>query len=119
MPLEADAGPPMLRVRTTGSSESLAWKQQIREVCARVVAAPQPAGPVALRVHFAVARRRNWAALWKPAIDALGPVLGVGDPAMPFRPDDDRVVELELHRTIDDGLGDAVQIEYWWCPADR
>jgi hypothetical protein len=40
-------------------------------------------------------------ALWKPAVDAFGRVLGVLNPHRPFRP-------------VDDTLGDAVVIGYWW-----
>ena len=50
----------------------------------------------------------------KPAIDALGPVLGIQDPTKPFRPDDDRIVDLAMHRTIDDALVNDVEIEAWW-----
>jgi len=62
----------------------------------------------------ALSRRRNWTTLWKPAIDALGPVLGVPNPALPFRPDDDRIVDLELQRHLDDTLGNDVVVRVWW-----
>jgi hypothetical protein len=61
-----------------------------------------------------VSSSRNWSTLWKPAIDALGPVLGIQDPAKPFRPDDDRIVDLAMHCTIDDALVNDVEIEAWW-----
>ncbi|MFI5906937.1 hypothetical protein [Dactylosporangium sp. NPDC051541] len=114
MPATAATPVPALIVRTSAASESTAWKQQVHDACAAVVHEPLAAGPVALRVHCTVARRRNWAALWKPAIDALGPVLGVRDARRPFQPDDDRIVDLEPHRTVDDSVGDAVVIEHWW-----
>ncbi|MFJ2028599.1 hypothetical protein [Streptosporangium sp. NPDC087985] len=105
---------PQLRVRTKGSSESSAWKQQIHDACSAVVSAPLPQGPVALCIRFRVSSQRNWSTLWKPAIDALGPLLGMADPGKPFRPDDDRVVDLALHRVIDDALSHDVDIAVWW-----
>jgi hypothetical protein len=51
----------------------------------------------------------------EPAIDALGPALGV---ARPFCPDDDRITELALHRSVD-GLADDVTIDAWWSPSCR
>jgi len=52
---------------------------------------------------------RNWASLWKPLIDAVGPVPGE-DPARPFHPHDDRIVSLALHHTIDTGIARDVII---------
>jgi len=106
-----------LSVRTSVSTDSRAWKEAVHRACRDVVTEPLPAGPVALRIQFSVSTRRNWAALWKPAIDALGPVLGIPDPAHPFRPADDRVVDLELHRHIDDALVHDVVIKAWWHSA--
>ena len=56
---------------------------------------------------------RNWASLWKPLIDAFGPVLGE-DPDQPFHPHDDRIVSLGLHHTIDTGIAHDVIIDAWW-----
>ncbi|MEU4214081.1 hypothetical protein [Actinoplanes sp. NPDC026623] len=112
-----EPGTPQLLVRTSVSSASSAWKRAIHDGCLAAAARPLPPGPVALRIHFSVSRLRNWSALWKPAIDALGPMLGIPDPARPFRPDDDRIVDLELHRLIDDGLGHDVVIRAWWHSA--
>jgi hypothetical protein len=111
------AGEPQLRVRTTGSATAVAWKQQIHTACAHQVPRPLPPGPVRLRLRFGVSTRRNWSTLWKPAIDALGPLLCVRNPAAPYHPDDDRITDLELHRTIDDRLGDHVTVDGWWQPA--
>jgi len=116
-PVSGSLGEPRLRVRVTGSSESSAWKQQIHDACRAVSTAPLPRGPMTLRIRFRVSSRRNWSALWKPAIDALGPVLGIQDLTKPFRPDDDRIVDLALHRTIDDAVGNDVDIEAWWSQA--
>jgi hypothetical protein len=107
-------GPPQLVVRTSVSAQTPAWKQSLSKACAERVARPLPPGPVALRIQLGVSGRRNWAALWKPAIDALGPLLGVSNPALPFRPDDDRIVDLELYRELDDSLGYDVVVRAWW-----
>jgi hypothetical protein len=112
-------GEPQLSVRVTGSSERRAWKQQIHDSCRAVTSMPLPPGSLAVCIRFGVSSRRNWSALWKPAIDALGPTLGIPDPARPFRPDDDRITDLALHRAIDDGLGDDVTIDAWWSPSCR
>ena len=56
---------------------------------------------------------RNWASLWKPLIEAFGPVLGE-DPARPFHPHEDRIVSLSLHHTTDTGLTHDVIIHAWW-----
>jgi hypothetical protein len=107
-------GEPQLLIRVTGSSESPAWKQQIHDASRAVCSSSWPPGPMTLCIRFGVSSRRNWSTLWKPAIDALGPVLGIQDPSQPFRPDDDRIVDLALHRTINDALGTEVEIEAWW-----
>ncbi|MEU4689107.1 hypothetical protein [Actinoplanes sp. NPDC023714] len=119
VPAENVAGPaeePQLTVRTSMSATSAAWKGVIHAACARAVTGPLPPGPVGVRLQFGVSAARNWAALWKPAIDALGPVLGMPQPAQPFRPDDDRIVDLQLHRIIDDALGHDVIVRAWWWP---
>jgi hypothetical protein len=56
---------------------------------------------------------RNWANLWKPLIDAFGPMLG-DDPARPFHPHDDRIVCVGLHHHIDIGIAHDVLIDAWW-----
>ncbi|MFF5177240.1 hypothetical protein ACFY2Q_04340 [Micromonospora sp. NPDC000316] len=117
VPADEPDTPALLRVRTHVSAESIAWKQAIHQACHNAVTAPLPPGPLALQLVFGVSSSRNWAALWKPAIDSLGAVLGMPNPARPFRPDDDRIVELSLHRHTDDALGHDVIIEAWWQPA--
>lgn len=109
-------GPPQVQVRLTASATSMDWKQQLHDACRRVTAEPAPPGAVAVQIRLSVSRRRNWAALWKPAIDALGPILGVADPTRPYRADDDRITSLSIHRRFDDRLGDDVGVEVWWQP---
>jgi hypothetical protein len=73
-------GPPQLVVRTSVSAQTAAWKQAIHQACADAVTRPLPPGPVSLCIQLGVSSRRKWTALWKPAIDALGPVLGMPNP---------------------------------------
>jgi hypothetical protein len=117
VPVSGPLEPPQLSIRTSMSATTTAWKQAVHEACEAAVAGPTAAGPVALRIRLGVSSSRNWTALWKPAIDSLGPVLGISNPELPFRPDDDRIVELELHRSIDDALGHDVVVEAWWHSA--
>ena len=65
-----------------------------------------------MQIDLAVGPGRNWANLWKPVVDALGPVLGEG--SRPFHPQDDRVVQLAFHRQIIQGLGHEIRVEVWW-----
>ena len=114
VPQTGSPDPPQLSIRTTTSVQSVAWKHAIHQACDRASSEPLPSGPVGLRIRFGVSSRRNWSALWKPAIDALGPLLGMPDPQHPFRPSDDRIVELELHRDVDEVLANDVVIDVWW-----
>lgn len=99
------------------SSETVAWKQQL---AAGLAASPGvqvvPPGPVAVHIAFRVGPHRNWANLWKPALDALGGMLGVDDPARPFSPRDDRITDLGLQQSVDAGIGHAVVVDVWWRP---
>jgi hypothetical protein len=108
---------PRFSVRTTVSSQSSEWKWQIHRACGHAAGIPLPPGPVAVRIRLGVSPRRNWSVLWKPAIDALGPVLGTPDPRYPFHPADDRIVDLEIHRHLDDSLGNDVAVDVWWDSA--
>jgi hypothetical protein len=113
--LRPDDEPPQLQLRASGSYEHPAWQAQVFDACAAAVDGARPsAAPVQLDLAFGVSSLRNWTTLWKPTIDALGPLLGVPDPERPLAPNDDRVVRLGLHRTIDDSLGHDVAISAWW-----
>jgi hypothetical protein len=114
----ADRPPPAppVSVRTTADATSIDWKEQVHEACRATTPAPAPPGGVAVELRFTLSRRRNWAALWQPALDSLGPILGVPDPTRPFRADDSRVTTLGLHRRLDDTLGHRVLVEVWWRP---
>jgi hypothetical protein len=105
-------------VLLTASSDTAAWKQQLAAgLAASTNLRVLPPGPAAIHIAFRVGPYRNWANLWKPAIDALGGVLGVDNPARPFAPRDDRITELGLQNSIDPSLGHAVQVDVWWRPA--
>jgi hypothetical protein len=103
---------PQFSTRTTGSYERKGWKQQLHDRLAAQAATIDP-GPAGLTIALRTGPGRNWANLWKPLIDAFGPVLGE-DPIRPFHPHDDRVVSLGLHHTIDTGIAHDVIIEAWW-----
>ena len=75
---------------------------------------PSVRGPAGLTIAPTTGPGRNWASLWKPLIDAFGPVLGE-DPTRPFHPHDDRIVSLGLHHTTGTGIGHEVIINAWWA----
>ncbi len=69
-------------------------------------------------------QRRNWAAPWKPAIDAMGPALrpaAAQDPTddKRFQPGDGRIVSLELHLVEDPSMAFDVEVGMWWRAAAR
>jgi hypothetical protein len=104
----ADAEPAggWLLVHTTASSESSVYKQQIHDALQTL---PElPPGPVSLELSFTIGPSRNWPNLWKPTIDALGPLLGQAGSAGPWNPQDGRIVELGLHRQVEQSRGHDV-----------
>jgi hypothetical protein len=103
---------PQFSTRMTGSYERRQWKQKLHDRLAVQSAAIDP-GPVALAIALTTGPDRNWASLWKPLIDAFGPVLGE-DPGRPFHPHDDRIVSLALHHTIAPGIAHDVIIDARW-----
>jgi hypothetical protein len=98
--------------RIAGSAERQQWKQQLHDRLAGQAAIIDP-GPVGLNIALTAGPGRNWASLWKPFLDAFGPVLGE-DPTRPFRPHNDRIVSLGLHHTIDTSIAHDVIINAWW-----
>jgi hypothetical protein len=103
---------PQFSVRMAGSCERKQWKQQLHDRLA-VQAVTIGPGPAGLTIAVTTGPGRNWASLWKPLIDAFGPVLGE-DPARPFHSRDDRIISLGLHHTIDPGIAHDVIIDAWW-----
>ena len=110
---------PDVVAQLTASATSIDWKEQLYHACRRQTSGPVPPGPVAVQVRLTVSRQRNWSALWKPALDALGPILGVPDPTRPYRAADDRITVLGLHRRLDDTVGHRVGVEIWCRGARR
>jgi len=106
------AATPQFSTRMTGSYVRQEWKQELHDQLAGQATTVEP-GPVELNIALTTGPGRNWAALWKPLIDAFGPVLGE-HPTLPFHPDDDRIVSLGLHHTVDTGIGHDVIIDAWW-----
>jgi hypothetical protein len=110
-PDTARAGP-QFSARMAGPHEREGWKQRFRDRLAVRAATIDP-GPAGLTIALTTGPGRNWASLWKPLIDAFGPVLGE-EPTRPFHPHGDRIVSLDLHHTIDTGLAHDVIIDAWW-----
>lgn len=107
----ATASPPFdccYTVRTDTSSQSEAFKEQIRDQLR--TATPLPPGPVQMQLCFTVGPGRNWLNLWKPAIDALGQILGRSPTAALWTPFDGRIVDLGLHCRADLSMGNSVLI---------
>jgi hypothetical protein len=77
------------------AGQSTAFKEQLRDQLAGLDALEE--GPVTLQLGFTVGRHRNWANLWKPAIDSLDQLLGRTRPDRDWHPRDGRIVELGLH----------------------
>jgi hypothetical protein len=71
---------PQFSTQMTGSYERTEWKQELRDGRLRTQAATVEPGPVAMTIVVTTGPGRIWASLWKPLIDAFGPVLGE-DPA--------------------------------------
>lgn len=91
-----EVSPPssVLVVRTTASSESPEYKDQIKAAVAGV--GMLPGGPVRLELSFVIGNR-GWLGLWKPTIDALDQILGRTYPDNPYHPLDGRITELGMH----------------------
>lgn len=97
-------------MRVTGSSARASWKADIhRALEERGVTRVD--GALEVHLAFRCGPRRTWSNLWKPAGDALGPLLGEH---RRYHPEDDRIVELHLHRSVAAGLGHDVALGVWW-----
>jgi hypothetical protein len=110
---EAAATPALFTTRMTGSYARTEWKAALRQRLLQARATPAPPGPVTMHITITTGPGRSWPNLWKPLLDAFGPVLGE-DPAQPFHPHDDRITELGLHHNTRPDLGHDVLIEAWW-----
>lgn len=105
------------QVRTTSSSQSTAFKEEIRnQIC---TFSPLPDGGVALQLAFTVGPRRSWPNLWKPTIDALGVILGHSPGSHEWNPRDGRITELGLHGVVDPAAGNECVIAIRARPVGR
>ncbi|WP_214406993.1 hypothetical protein [Pseudonocardia lacus] len=100
---------PVHHVRTTASAGTTAYKRQIHgQLSAAGAGAPPPGAALSAVVSFRHGPGRNWLNLWKPTLDALGPLIGEG--SRPWNPRDGAIVELAMHSTTDPLLGWDVEI---------
>jgi hypothetical protein len=97
-----------------GSVQSKAWKENLRNALAATNPDPLTPPGVEVQIAWVCSPERNWVSLWKPTGDCMGPILGEENPLRPFAPNDDRIVALKFHRTLDLEMGNAVQIDMWW-----
>jgi hypothetical protein len=102
--------------RMSGSYEHREWKITLRDRLLQAGVDPAPPGPVALEVVIVTGPGRSWPNLWKPLLDAFGPVLGE-EPGRPFHPYDDRITVLGIHHDLSPDLANDVIIKAWWTPA--
>jgi hypothetical protein len=113
----ADASWAHFGLRTERGAGGKAWQAAVRAALVTAAPTPAPRGPVEVRIAWRCGPQRNWVALWKPTGDVMGPVLGEPYPQRPFYPNDDRIVTLGLHRTVDLTRGLGVDVGLWWRPA--
>jgi hypothetical protein len=107
------AAPPQFSTQIGGSYVRAEWKATLREQLLQVQHAVLAAGAIGMTIGITTGPGRNWANIWKPLIDAFGPVLGE-DPERPFHPNDDRITSLGLHHNVNIATGHDVIITAWW-----
>ena len=107
------ASPPQFSAQVAGSYVRKEWKITLREQLLQVQHAVPAAGPIGMTISIITGPGRNWANLWKPLIDAFGPVLGE-NPEQPFHPNDDRITSLGFHHNVNTAIGHDVMITAWW-----
>jgi hypothetical protein len=107
------ASPPQFSTQIAGSYVRPEWKATLRERLLQVQYAAPEEGAVGLTIGITTGPGRNWTNIWKPLIDAFGPVLGE-HPGQPFHPNDDRITSLGLHHDINTAIVHDVIITAWW-----
>jgi len=95
--------------RLSVSPDRKEWKMRLASAVGQHDVARRT-GPIELAIRFGVSPQRSWVTLWKPAIDALGGVLGEGD--RPWHPRDDRISLLVLERELRPDLGWDVELDW-------
>lgn len=104
---------PRFSAQIAGSYERKEWKETLRgRLLQAETAVPGPV-PIAMTIGITTGPGRNWANIWKPLIDAFGPILGEY-PEQPFHPNDDRITSLGLHHDVNHAIGHDVIITAWW-----
>jgi hypothetical protein len=99
--------------RLAGSYVRGEWKAALRDRLLKTQEAVPGTGPIGMAIGITTGPGRNWANVWKPLIDAFGPVLGE-DPERPFHPNDDRITDLGFHHHLDPAIGHDVIITASW-----
>lgn len=107
------ASSPQFSTQIAGSYARPEWKATLRERLLQVQHAALSAGAISMTIGITTGPGRNWANIWKPLIDAFGPVLGE-HPEQPFHPNDDRITSLGLHHNVNSAIGHDVIITAWW-----
>lgn len=102
-----------------GSTQTRQWKENLRTALAETNPRIIASAAAEVQIAWTCSTRRNWVSLWKPTGDCMGPILGEANPLRPFSPNDDRIVDLQLHRTLDITMANAVGIEMRWQGSGR
>jgi hypothetical protein len=104
---------PQFSAQIAGSYVREEWKVTLRERLLEVRPAVPAVGAIGMTIGITTGPGRNWTNIWKPLIDAFGPVLGE-NPERPFHPNDDRITSLGLHHNVNAAIGHDVIITAWW-----
>jgi hypothetical protein len=100
-----------------GGTETKEWKLNLRKALELSRPNQLKAGPAEVVLAWRCTSNRNWANLWKPTGDTMGPVLGENLSRGYFHPYDDRITSLSLHLNIDESMRHSVDVGMWWRPA--
>ena len=104
---------PQFSTQIAGSYIRPEWKATLRERLLQIQRTGMAVGAIGMTVGITTGPGRNWTNIWKPLIDAFGPVLGE-NPERPFHPNDDRITSLGLHHDVNTAIGHDVIITAWW-----
>jgi hypothetical protein len=105
---------PQFSTRIAGSYARKEWKTTLRDRLLQAQDAAPGTGAIGMSIGITTGPSRNWANIWKPLIDAFGPVLGE-DPELAFHPNDDRITDLGLHHHVSTAMGHDVIITATWA----
>jgi hypothetical protein len=104
---------PQFSAQIAGSYVREEWKVALRERLLQVQAAVPAVGAIGMTIGITTGPGRNWTNIWKPLIDAFGPILGENS-GRPFHPNDDRITSLAMHHNVNNAIGHDVIITAWW-----